>query len=419
MGSGWSFQRFWAATGISNVADGMFGVALVLVALQITRSPLQISALEMAAGLPWLLFGLFAGAIADRMDRRRLMAGVQVVRAGVLAVVAVTVSTGGGRLWVLYLTALVMGVAETLYDTSAQTVLPKLVPGEQLDRANSRLTGAELVGNYFVGPPLGGLVVGVAAAAAFTTGSVLYLAAAAVLLTVRGSFRAERTGPRTSVRKDVGEGLRYLRDQPLLRRLGLLTGARQITFAAVSGVLPVYAVAPGPMGLSATGFGLFCAGTAVGAVAASLTGERVVARLGAARCVKITMLAFAVSEFSPLVVQPIAVLALWTVGTYFIIIWNVVTLTARQRLVPEYLLGRVNAVYRVVSWGVAPFGVLLGGVLAELIGLPATFVVFGVATALLTFGTLSIRDEQLRPPEPLAGEAEALKPTGEPPDTAA
>src|SRR5690242_19485095 len=140
-----------------------------------------------------------------------------------------------------------MGVAETLYDTSSQTVLPRIVPSDRLERANSRLSGAELVGNYFIGPPLGGLIVAVATAAAFTTGSALYLAAAVAVLTVRGSFSAERSGPRTSVRAVVAEGLRYLAGHPVLRRLGLLTGARMLTFAAVDGVLPVYAVAPGPM----------------------------------------------------------------------------------------------------------------------------------------------------------------------------
>jgi hypothetical protein len=130
-----------------------------------------------------------------------------------------------------------------------------------------------------------------------------------------------------------------------------------------------------------------------------------------------------VTEISPLAVQPLVVLALWTVGTYFIIIWNVVTLTARQRLVPERLLGRVNSAYRVVSWGVAPIGVLLGGAIAELTSPRTAFVVFGVITALLTLGTLSIRDEQLRPPAAAGAEVLSreplLKPMGEPPDTAA
>jgi predicted MFS family arabinose efflux permease len=223
----------------------------------------------------------------------------------------------------------------------------------------------------------------------------MYLIAAIAVLTVRGSFRALRDGPATSIRADIGEGLRYLRSQPLLRRLGLLTGARLITFSAVGGVLAVYAVAPGPMGLSATGYGFFVAATAIGAVLSSITGERLVARVGAARCLHLTMLAFAVTELSPLAVNPFAVGALWMVGTYFVIIWNVVTLSVRQRVVPEHLLGRVNSAYRVVSWGAAPVGALLGGILAELTSIRITFVICAVATAFLALGTLPLTDEDL------------------------
>jgi len=392
---GWSFRRFWAASGFSNVADGMFGVALSLAALHLTRSPLQISSLAMAAGLPWLVFGLVAGAIADRSDRRRLMVGVQVARAAVLIALTISVAIGAESMWQLYGAAVGMGIAETIFDTSAQTVLPKLVPRDQLERANSRLTGVELVSNFFIGPPLGGVIAAASTAAAFATGSALYLLAGVAVLTVRGVFRVERAGPRTSIGADIGEGLRYLRGQWLLRRLAVLTGARLFTFAAVSGPLAVYAVAPGPMGLSALGYGVFSGSTAIGAVISSFVGERVIARLGAARCLHLTMLAFAVTELAPLAVNPFAVGAFWMIGTFFVIIWNVVTLSARQRLVPEQLLGRVNSAFRVLSWGVMPVGALAGGVLAETLGFRWSFVIFATLTALLALGTLPITDESL------------------------
>lgn len=395
---GWSFRRFWAATGLSNVSDGLFGVALSLAALQVTRNAVEISGLQVAAALPWLLFGLVAGAIADRVDRRRLMVGVQLTRAAVLAALALATVEGRPSIWLLYLVAVVMGVAETLFDTSAQSVLPRIVRADHLERANGRITGVELIGNFYLGPPLGGFIVAVAAGAAFATGSALYLVAAVAVLSVRGSFRVERSGGPTSVRQDIVQGLRFLRDQPLLRRLGLLTGARLVAFSAVTAVLPIYAVTPGPMGLSERGFGFFVAATANGAVLASFTGARVVARIGAARCLHLTMLAFAVTEVSLLLENPFAVGALWMVGTYFVIVWNLVTLTARQRLVPEQLLGRVNSAYRVVSWGSAPVGALLGGGLTELFGGQArvTFVLCAAATALLALGTLPVTDDGLQ-----------------------
>jgi len=289
-------------------------------------------------------------------------------------------------------------VGETLY-TSAQSIVPSVVARDDLERANGRMQGIEIVSNYFVGPPLGGLLVGVSSVLAFSTGSAIYLIAALFVLSVRGAFRPERAGPPTTIRTDIVEGLRYLRDQPVLRRLGLITGGRMFTFTAVSAVLPIYAVAPGPMKLSAGGFGFFIASTAIGAVISSLVGERTVARLGAARCLKLTMLAFAVTELSPLAVNPFAVGALWMVGTYFVIIWNVITLSTRQRIVPERLLGRVNSVYRLVSLGAMPLGAAAGGVFAQLTSPRLTFVVCGAATVLLALATLPITDASLAGPE--------------------
>lgn len=418
MGLGRSFWGFWAATGFTNAADGMVGLAVVLVALQLTRSPLQISALELCEGLPWLLFGLVAGVIADRVDRRRLMVLAQLVRVGLLLLVCLVLIAGKPPLWLLYLVTLAMGVAETLFDTSAQSVVPGLVRAESFEAANSRLQGVEVVTRYFVGPPLGGLIVGVASAAAFATGSGMYLAAGLVVLTVRGRFRAERVGPPASVRTEMAEGLRFLRDHLLLRRIALLSGARMITFSAVGGVLPVYAVSPGPMHLSSRGYGLFIASTAIGAVLSSVTGERAVGRLGAARCLHLTMIAFAVTELSPLAVNPFLVGALWMVGTYFVIIWNVITLSLRQRLVPEHLLGRTNAVFRVVTWGAVPLGAALGGAVAEAVGPRPTFVVFGLLTALLALGTRPLTDQVLTTGQlPASGRAGRRRGAADPPAT--
>ena len=392
---GWPYRRFWAASGLANVADGMFGIALSLAALSITRQPLAISALRAASGLPALLLGLFAGVLADRTDRLRLMATVQVLRTGVLIGVTAAFLLDRTPLWLLYLAATGMGVAQTIFDTSAETMVPKLVAADHLERANSRLAGVELVGNFFVGPPLGGLIAGLSMAASFATGSVMYLLAGITLLTVHGTFRAERPTASTTIRSDLLEGLRYLRAQPLLRRLALVTGARLISFFMLAGVLPVYAVAPGPMGLSTSEYGFFVAATAIGAVLASLTGERLLARVGAARCLRWFGLAFAVTALAPLLVNPFAVGALWTVGTYFVIIWNVVTLSVRQRLVPEHLLGRVNSAYRVLTWGAAPVGGLLGGVLAQMTSPAVTFVVCAAASASLTGATWPLTDDGL------------------------
>src|SRR4029453_14893717 len=150
------FWWLWTSSGVSNLADGILKVALPLVAVRETSSPVQIAALTFALGLPWLLFALPAGALPDRFDRRRMMAAADLLRAALLAVLAVAALADAMSLWLLYAVALAVGVAETLHDTAAQSILPQVVPRARLSRANGRLFAAELTANQFVGPPLGG-----------------------------------------------------------------------------------------------------------------------------------------------------------------------------------------------------------------------------------------------------------------------
>ena len=135
-----------------------------MLALRITRSPAEIAGLVLASRLPWLVFALHAGALADRLDRRRTMVNVDLARAVLIGLLAVIAFGEAERLWVLYLVAFALGVGETLFDTAAQSVLPTVVRGNDLSRANGRLMAAEVITNRFVGPPLGGFLVGVAMA---------------------------------------------------------------------------------------------------------------------------------------------------------------------------------------------------------------------------------------------------------------
>ena len=158
---GASYWKLWTSSGLSNLADGVFKIALPLLAIQVTQSPTLIAGLSVAATLPWLLFALTAGALADRLDRRKLMLWANVSRAMLPALLAAVVLLDLGSIWALYVVALMVGVAETLYDTSAQSILPQMVHRDQLSRANGRLYAVELTANQFVGPPLGGLLVAI------------------------------------------------------------------------------------------------------------------------------------------------------------------------------------------------------------------------------------------------------------------
>jgi hypothetical protein len=147
-----SYQRLVVSSGLSNLADGIFHVALPIVTLGVTRDPGAFAAVTLALRLPWLLFALPAGAYADRLDRRRTMLLISLGRAVVIGGLAAIVVYGGETLWLLCAAAFVLGMGETLFDTSAQSITPSVVPADDLSRANARLYAVELTANQFIGP---------------------------------------------------------------------------------------------------------------------------------------------------------------------------------------------------------------------------------------------------------------------------
>src|SRR6476469_5024808 len=190
---GLNFRLLWTSSGLSNLADGILKVSLPLLAVRLTDSPTLIAGLAFALTLPWLLFALPAGALSDRVDRRRAMLVANVIRAGLMAAIAIAIVVGAGSIWALYVAAFCIGVAETIYDTSAQSILPQLVTPRALPRANALLFATETTTNQFVGPPLGGVLVAAGAAIAFAVPAALWAVAVGILLLLRGSFRIERT----------------------------------------------------------------------------------------------------------------------------------------------------------------------------------------------------------------------------------
>jgi MFS family permease len=243
---GLPFWQLWSASTLSNLADGLVKIALPLVAVTLTDSPGLVAGVTLAVTLPWLVFALPAGALADRVDRRIAMVAANVARAAAVAVLAVTVALGlesSAAMWALYAVALLLGTAETVYDTCAQSILPQVVPRDRLPRANGRLIAAELTANEFVGPPLGGLLVAAGIAVAFATPAALWAAAVGALLLLRGGFAVPRAEP-TTLRADVAEGLRYLWRHRLLRTLAAMTGLFNFATNATFAVFVLYAVGP-------------------------------------------------------------------------------------------------------------------------------------------------------------------------------
>ena len=391
-----NYWRAWAASAVSNLGDGVFQVALPLLAVSLTRSPTQIAGIALAARVPWLVMSLVAGALADRLDRRRTMVRVDLVRAALLAGLTVAVAADAASIPLLYVVALALGFAETLFDTASQSLMPALVEPDDLSKANGRLYAAELVTNQFIGPPLGGLLAATALAVAFGITAVGYLLASIALLTLVGSFRPARSGPPTRIRADIAEGVRFVWHHPVLRTLGTMLGLWNMSFTATASVFVLYAVEPGPMGLSQAGFGLLMTSGAVGGIAGSWIAPAVERALGRRRALAASVSIGALSAAIPaLTAAPLAVAASFVIAGVASVVWNVITVSLRQRITPDHLLGRMNSVYRLLGWGTMPVGALLGGVLAEAFGLRFVFACSAAVTTALLLGFTRLTEERL------------------------
>lgn len=164
-GLGPEYRKLWAARVVSNLGDGITPVAGPLLAASLTRDPVLVAGLSFVQRVPWLLFPLVSGALVDRLDRRRTMGMVDVLRAALIGLLGLAVLGGFADLPLLYVVFFLLGTTETLFDNAAQAIMPSVVRREQLEKANGRLFAAEIVSNQFAGPPLGGFLFGVAAAA--------------------------------------------------------------------------------------------------------------------------------------------------------------------------------------------------------------------------------------------------------------
>ena len=402
------FWRVWSAAVVSNLADGIFQIALPLLAVSLTTSPALVAGVAFANRLPWLVFALVAGALADRLDRRRTMLLVQVARTLLAAALAIAVLSGAASIWLLYVVALVLGILETLFDTAAQSIVPAVAPRDRLESANSRLLAAEFTMNQFVGPPVGGLLVAIGVGVAFGSAAAGFLGAALLLAGLAGSFRPERAVAPARIDREIREGIAFLAGHELLRTLALVIAVLNLANGAANALLVLYAVEPGRMGLSEVGFGLLLTTNAVGTILGTIIAPTIERRLGRANILLAGIVMLAVTDIVLVVApDPVAVGLAYAVGGVFFGAFNVTYQSLRQRLVPDRILGRVVATFRMLGWGALPLGAVLGGLIGEAFGLEAVFAAAAVLTLLMLPARLLITDGRIADAEAQA-EAERI-----------
>jgi MFS family permease len=375
------FRRFWTATAAANLADGVRAGAFPLLALAVGGSPFEIALVAAAQQGAGFVFGLAAGSAADRFRPAAVVAAADAARVVVLGGLLGQLLLGPVTATLLAVAAFVLGVAEVFRDTAAVSVVPALVADPLLERANSRLTGAQIVGNEFAGPLLGASLVAVALALPVGVDASLLLVAL-VLVTSLARTPAPARPVAPAARSGWAGGITWLRAHPRMLAVTAAGAAVLAADAAWWSVLVVVGV--DVLGLPAAGFGALLAAGAAGGLLGALVAERI------ARSVPpgVLLPAAAVGTGLPAALVPLggpaALVGLLVVSSAAFALWNVAAVTLRQREVPPDVLGRVSAAHRLVLAGAGTAGALAGGALAEAHGATAPFL--GAATLTVVAG---------------------------------
>jgi MFS family permease len=392
---GRDFGKLWTAAAFSNLADGVGRVAVPLIATTLTRDPLAISALSALAFLPWLVFGLPAGMIVDRFDRRWIMAIANGLRG--LAAVGLAMLTVSGALdiWWLFAGVLVFGLGETLFDNATNSIVPSVVKKPALDRANGWLQAAQITIDSFIASPIGGVLFAVSLALPLWVGAAGYLIpivlAVLIPLSAARPLRAAAATPAraeaavaagdplaaaeeavetdaasaASSKVSAREALAYLWNHRFLRSMVIFTSIVGCAFAFAQApvflyFLDVHGVAPAAIGVVTAGIGL-------GGLAGSLVASSLVARFGRG---KVMLGANIVAALGLVGVwaapEAISGTIAYGVMAAAVSVWNVPWGALRQTIVPGHLFGRVLGIIRTFTWGIFPFATLLGGWVARI-----------------------------------------------------
>lgn len=383
-GLGRDFGKLWTAAAFSNLADGLGRTAVPLAATTLTRDPLLISVIAALAFVPWLVFGLPAGMIVDRFDRRVIMSLANTIRGAVAVWLALLASTGTLTLWALFVGTLIFGLGETLFDNATNAVIPGVVGRDQLDRANGWMQAAQITIDNFVATPIAGVLFAVSLGLPLWAGSAGYLIpivlalllplsaarplrrnAEDIAMTTAGDVAAgvvaePLTAGDPTPHVGTREAVLYLWRHRYLRAMVVFTSLIGSLLSFAQAVIILFFLET--MGVNVAAIGFITAGIGVGALAGSLVSPQLVARFGRGRvmlgAVLMTGIMLLLTGLAPEVWTAVLTFSL-SAGA--VAVWNVPWGSLRQQIVPPEIFGRVLGVIRTATWGLFPVATLIGG----------------------------------------------------------
>ncbi|MCR9138041.1 MAG: MFS transporter [Alphaproteobacteria bacterium] len=368
-----NYRFLFTGSAFSNLADGISALAFPWLATMISRDPLHISLVAFATRLPWLLFALPAGVVIDRSNRQAVMIRADLLRLtlsfGVVALIlaAPALPFDDGAEWALPLIlalsaiAFLLGAAEVFRDNAAQTVLPVLVDSRDLESANGQIWSIEQVMGSFVGPPLAGLLIALAVPLPFGFDAVMFALSAWCIWCIAFPPRI-RTRLPDGFWREMKAGIVWILAHRLILQLAIMLGVlNALTIMAVT-ILVLYAQEV--LGLSAFDYGFLLTAGAAGGVLGGLLCPAIAERIGPGRSLFVALAVFPLPyALIFITTSPVLVGLALFVEMFAALLWNVVTVSYRQRAIPEDLLGRVNSIYRFFGWGMMPLGALAGGLI--------------------------------------------------------
>jgi MFS family permease len=374
------FLKLWSAETISQFGSQVTGLALPLVAvITLDVSAFMVSALVIAEFAPFLLISLPAGVWVDRLPRRPILIAGDLGRAALLATIPIAFALDVLTIWQLFVVGFGVGICTVFFDVAYQSYLPSLVEKEQLVEGNSKLeisrSGAQLTG-----PAIAGVLIEVLRAPyAILVDAISFLASGLFVLGIRKReenvpTRAERRQAKTSMRKELGEGLRWVLGNPILRTVAACTATFNFFSSLMGAILIVYLVRS--LEMSPSMIGLMFAIANVGYLGGALSSNRIARKIGVGPAIIVGGVSGIAMLLVPLAPQNandafVYIVIAETIAAFGVVLYNVTQVSMRQAITPERLQGRMNSVMRFIVWGVMPLGTLLGGSVATAVDLRA------------------------------------------------
>jgi MFS family permease len=376
---GTEYRRIWAGNAASNLADGIIFVGIPLLALTLTHKPLAIAGLDISYTVPRILAVLGIGVLIDRAGRRRLLYLANFAQAAIFAVLCILQLAGAVSMPILYVIFASIGLIETLADSSAFAVLPQAVAAEGLDKANSQIAATQIVLDEFIGPPVGGLLFAIAAFLPMGINVLAFGVAGLSYFSLRGSYAVPvgETHPRRTIYADIKDGVIWLRRSQIILRLTVIGAIASIGYMIPFSYLVLYTNRV--LGLNAVGYGLLLSASALGGLLGSWVAGRLRSRIGYGWSIVAALTLGAVAFVVVSVTTNVVVVAVALAGYIcHAVVWNVLSSSVRQKIVPAEFMGRVGSVSRLLGLIGLAAGALAGGWLAGTFGLRVPFAVAAV-----------------------------------------